>query len=102
LLTWCVRDGPRRSHRLRYVLRNRSTSDTYLVILITIHHKDNVNEDGTLKDTPPPTPGSSSSGTDDESDDSHDEQAALEEARKHLGPTHAERAKVETSIDDVD
>ncbi|KAL2151199.1 hypothetical protein VTH82DRAFT_6297 [Thermothelomyces myriococcoides] len=34
---------------LRYVLRNRSTNQIYLVVLFTLHHVDDVNEDGTLK-----------------------------------------------------
>ncbi|KAI1264851.1 hypothetical protein F5Y18DRAFT_388622 [Xylariaceae sp. FL1019] len=39
----------KRSHTLRYVLRNRSTNDTYLVILFTLYLKEDVNEDGSLK-----------------------------------------------------
>ncbi|CAJ2499764.1 Uu.00g026170.m01.CDS01 [Anthostomella pinea] len=34
---------------LRYVLRNRSTNETYLVILFTLYLKEDVNEDGSLK-----------------------------------------------------
>ncbi|KAF4594444.1 UPF0590 protein [Ophiocordyceps camponoti-floridani] len=34
---------------LRYVLRNKSTGDAYLVILFTLHLKTDVNDDGTLK-----------------------------------------------------
>ncbi|XXH02918.1 hypothetical protein Hte_009308 [Hypoxylon texense] len=34
---------------LRYVLRNRATDETYLVIVFTLHLKEDVNEDGTLK-----------------------------------------------------
>lgn len=34
---------------LRYVLRNRATDDTYLVIVFTLHLKEDVNEDGSLK-----------------------------------------------------
>ncbi|KXJ86891.1 hypothetical protein Micbo1qcDRAFT_107946, partial [Microdochium bolleyi] len=40
---------PKRSHTLRYVLRNRSSGDTYLVILFTLYLKEDVEEDGTLK-----------------------------------------------------
>ncbi|KAI0198567.1 hypothetical protein F4808DRAFT_256642 [Astrocystis sublimbata] len=40
---------PKRSHTLRYVLRNRTTADTYLVILFTLYLKEDVNEDGSLK-----------------------------------------------------
>ncbi|KAK7753014.1 hypothetical protein SLS62_004963 [Diatrype stigma] len=39
----------KRSHTLRYVLRNRTTGDTYLVILFTLHLREDVNEDGSLK-----------------------------------------------------
>ncbi|KHN95449.1 uncharacterized protein MAM_06726 [Metarhizium album ARSEF 1941] len=35
---------------LRYVLRNKQTGETYLVVVFTIHLKDDVNEDGTLKE----------------------------------------------------
>ncbi|KAI1371829.1 DUF1769-domain-containing protein [Hypoxylon crocopeplum] len=34
---------------LRYVLRNRSTDETYLVIVFTLYLKEDVNEDGSLK-----------------------------------------------------
>ncbi|KAM7191713.1 Protein of unknown function (DUF1769) domain containing protein [Naviculisporaceae sp. PSN 640] len=34
---------------LRYVLRNRSTGQVYLVVLFTLHLKEDVNEDGSLK-----------------------------------------------------
>ncbi|OHF04680.1 hypothetical protein CORC01_00151 [Colletotrichum orchidophilum] len=84
---------------LRYVLRNKTTGDVYLVVLFTIHLKSDVNEDGTLKagaegikagDLPPPT-------KDDV--ESHDEAKALEEARKKMGPAAHE---AETNADDVD
>ncbi|OTB02969.1 hypothetical protein M426DRAFT_322203 [Hypoxylon sp. CI-4A] len=34
---------------LRYVLRNRSTDETYLVVVFTLYRKEDVNEDGSLK-----------------------------------------------------
>ncbi|KAK0649022.1 hypothetical protein B0T16DRAFT_409298 [Cercophora newfieldiana] len=40
---------PKRSHQLRYVLRNRATGQPYLVVLFTLYLKEDVNEDGTLK-----------------------------------------------------
>ncbi|KAI1432766.1 hypothetical protein GGR50DRAFT_672469 [Xylaria sp. CBS 124048] len=47
-----LRHQPRkRSHTLRYVLRNRTTGHTYLVILFTLYLKEDVNEDGSLKPT---------------------------------------------------
>jgi hypothetical protein len=39
----------KRSHQLRYVLRNRSTGQVYLVVVFTLHLAEDVNEDGTLK-----------------------------------------------------
>lgn len=39
----------KRSHTLRYVLRNRATDDTYLVILFTLHLREDVDEHGELK-----------------------------------------------------
>ncbi|KAI0410125.1 hypothetical protein F4802DRAFT_15538 [Xylaria palmicola] len=44
-----LRAHHKRSHTLRYVLRNRATGDTYLVILFSLYLKDDVNEDGSLK-----------------------------------------------------
>lgn len=34
---------------LRYVLRNRSTGEVYLVVLFTLHLAEDINDDGTLK-----------------------------------------------------
>ncbi|KAJ8119758.1 hypothetical protein ONZ43_g3365 [Nemania bipapillata] len=34
---------------LRYVLRNRTTGETYLVIVFSLYLKEDVNEDGSLK-----------------------------------------------------
>jgi len=39
----------KRSHQLRYVLRNRATGQVYLVLLFTLHLAEDINEDGTLK-----------------------------------------------------
>lgn len=39
----------KRSHAYRYVLRNRATGDAYLVIVFSLHLKEDVNEDGSLK-----------------------------------------------------
>ncbi|KAL2255748.1 hypothetical protein VTK26DRAFT_2779 [Humicola hyalothermophila] len=44
-----LRSQRKRSHKLRYVLRNRSTGQVYLVVLFTLHIAEDVNEDGTLK-----------------------------------------------------
>ncbi|KAI2630200.1 DUF1769-domain-containing protein [Hypomontagnella submonticulosa] len=44
-----LRSRPKRSHTLRYVLRNRSTNTAYVVIMFTLYLKEDVNEDGSLK-----------------------------------------------------
>ncbi|KAI1474262.1 DUF1769-domain-containing protein [Daldinia eschscholtzii] len=44
-----LRAKPKRSHTLRYTLRNRSTGKTYLVVCFTLYRKEDVNEDGSLK-----------------------------------------------------
>jgi hypothetical protein len=43
------RSRRKRSHTLRYVLRNRATNDTYLVILFSLYLREDINEDGSLK-----------------------------------------------------
>ncbi|KAI3340764.1 hypothetical protein F4824DRAFT_400191 [Ustulina deusta] len=44
-----LRSHTKRSHTLRYVLRNRATGDAYLVILFSLYLKEDVDEDGSLK-----------------------------------------------------
>ncbi|KAI1771212.1 DUF1769-domain-containing protein [Hypoxylon cercidicola] len=44
-----LRSKPKRSHTLRYVLRNRATDETYLVVSFMLYLKEDVNEDGSLK-----------------------------------------------------
>ncbi|KAI2638447.1 hypothetical protein GGS21DRAFT_440247 [Xylaria nigripes] len=44
-----LREPRKRSHALRYVLRNRATGDTYLVVLFTLYLNEDVNKDGSLK-----------------------------------------------------
>lgn len=73
---------------VRYVLRNRSTSETYLVVLFTLYLKEDINEDGSLK---PAALASHLPETEDNGDVKAREtarepvdQVALEEARKKL------------------
>lgn len=70
------------------------------MVVFTLFLKDDVNEDGTLKE------GANSFATSvdahkdsDDGHDHHDETKALQEARDKLGPTHEES---QTSPDDVD
>ncbi|KAI1809189.1 hypothetical protein GGS20DRAFT_580909 [Poronia punctata] len=44
-----LRPNRKRSHALRYVLRNRTTEDVYLVVVFSLYKREDVNEDGTLK-----------------------------------------------------
>lgn len=99
----CSRTEPKRSHQLRYVLRNKETDEVYLVLFFTIYLKDDVNEDGTIKEGADRRAAQVASGheaSDDKPDDDHDEEKALKEAKEKLGPTHGE--ETETSADDVD
>lgn len=90
---------------LRYVLRNKTTGDVYLVVVFSLFLREDLNEDGTLKEgAQQHTAGGDATdkkrtGDDDDDDDepSHDEEVALKQAREKLGvPLH------ETSADDVD
>ncbi|KAI1502538.1 hypothetical protein F5X99DRAFT_379033 [Biscogniauxia marginata] len=106
-----LRTKPKRSHTLRYVLRNRATNDTYLVILFTLYLKDDVNEDGSLKPaaleaTKEDKEMAKESGKLAEGEKRKDED--YEEARKHFeqmgigkeGPAQTQDGK--TGDDDVD
>ncbi|GKT41403.1 UPF0591 membrane protein [Colletotrichum spaethianum] len=92
-------EGPKRSHQLRYVLRNKATGDVYLVVLFTLYLKDDVNEDGTLKAGADSSKSGGQPLPSNDDHESHDEAKALEEARKKMGPASHE---TETSADDVD
>lgn len=79
----------KRSHQLRYVLRNRSTGQIYLTILFTLYLKEDVNEDGTLK----PEASRAYTTAEDQAviankenanEPDFDGEAALEQARRHL------------------
>lgn len=77
----------KRSHTLRYVLRNRATSDVLLVVVFTLYLKEDVNEDGTLKPAALQKPVPPSGATDPagrKSEDDFDHDKAVEEARRKL------------------
>lgn len=95
------RPGPKRSHQLRYVLRNKETEEPYLVILFSLYHKDYVNEDGSLKE------GAHDSlnlpdKVDIQHDDEFDGEGAPKEATERLGPKIDEKGNGQTSADDID
>ena len=103
----------KRSHQLRYVLRNRTTKDVYLVVLFTLYLKEDVNEDGSLKpealkaytsgktfqDKSKQDP--SAEGGHAKTDEHFDEEKVLEEARRSLSNVNVAGTE-ETSADDVD
>ncbi|ROV91511.1 hypothetical protein VMCG_09433 [Cytospora schulzeri] len=79
---------------LRYVLRNRTTKQVYLVVLFTLYLREDVNEDGTLKPeaaraytTHAPAAiedQAAIANEEDAKEPDFDGEAALEKARKHL------------------
>ncbi|CAG1991822.1 unnamed protein product [Fusarium graminearum] len=96
-----LRPGPKRSHQLRYVLRNKETEEPYLVILFSLYHKDYVNEDGSLKEG-----AHDSLNLPDKVDIQHDDEfggeGAPKEATEQLGPKIDEKGNGQTSADDID
>ncbi|KAJ3532244.1 hypothetical protein NM208_g8529 [Fusarium decemcellulare] len=97
-----LRSGPRRSHQLRYVLRNKETAETYLVILFTLYHKDYVNEDGSLKDGAKESLLELPQSSVPEEDGAFDGDEAIQTASEKLGPKYGEDGYEKTSADDVD
>lgn len=104
--------NPKRSHTLRYVLRNRASNQVYLVILFTLHLKEDVNGDGSLKPGAIEAAAKASGGlakvlegqaTNDSDEESFDEEKAIEEARRTLsGVGVGEDQDFKVSEDDVD
>jgi hypothetical protein len=96
----------RRSHTLRYVLRNKATGQVYLVILFTLYRKEDVDEDGFVKphalEAAQKASGHVSNDGADSAKESFDEEKALEEARRKLSGVGVGDEGVETSADDVD
>ena len=100
----------KRSHQLRYVLRNRSTSDIYLVVLFTLYLREDVNEDGSLKPAALEATAKKSGGLAPgeplepiaaETEEPFDEAKVLAEARRRLSGVDLED-EVQTTSDDVD
>ncbi|CAN8101279.1 unnamed protein product [Discula destructiva] len=102
---------------LRYVLRNKSTKQIYLVILFTLYLKEDVNEDGTLKPealrahtthSPAATHSEEVAAEANEADaeePNFDGEAALEAARRHLSDVDLSAQTQDaatTADDDVD
>ncbi|TQS32579.1 hypothetical protein Golomagni_07101, partial [Golovinomyces magnicellulatus] len=79
---------------LRYVLRNKTSGDVYLVVVFTLFLKEDVNEDGSIKDG---VDGKFIGEAHAEDEHDHDADAALKAAREQFGEPHSE-----TTADDVD
>ncbi|TPX15297.1 uncharacterized protein E0L32_004574 [Thyridium curvatum] len=108
-----LRSPKRRSHVLRYVLRNRSTAETYLVVTFTLYRREDVEEDGTVKQAAldgnpllPPADESAAAAEKEggggkeaaKEEEKFDEAEVLEEARRRLSNVGVE----DTADDDVD
>ncbi|EAQ83421.1 hypothetical protein CHGG_09825 [Chaetomium globosum CBS 148.51] len=108
-----LRHHRKRSHQLRYVLRNRSTGQVYLVVLFTLHLAEDVNEDGTLKPAAleamkrgqgqkqQPFLGPESDLELEPDEEDFNEEEALSEARRKLSGVDLE-GESGTKADDVD
>jgi hypothetical protein len=106
-LRFQCRSNPKRSHRLRYVLRNKTTGDTYLVVLFTLYLKEDVNEDGSLKPAALAShkPEGEDVGETSNAANEKEDPKALEEARQKLEGLEvgADGAKsTQNGADDID
>lgn len=94
----------KRSHQLRYVLRNKSTKQVYLVVLFTLYLKEDVNEDGSLKSEAARAYTAKDkdaiSNEEDGLEPDFDGERALEEARRHLSDVNLPQKVEETVADD--
>ncbi|KAL2202958.1 DUF1769-domain-containing protein [Sarocladium strictum] len=93
-----LRPDDKRSHELRYVLRHRKTGQVYLVVLFSLYLREDINEDGSVKEGAAER-AAASVGHGPKQDESHDEEGSLKEAREKLGEPHGNS---ETNEDDVD
>jgi hypothetical protein len=91
----------KRSHTLRYVLKNRKTGTVYLVVLFTLYLKEDVNEDGSIKEGV--VGGKPHIGTAKgvEAHDDYEKRGEHENGHADAG-TAVQKGVVETSEDDVD
>ncbi|KAH7324369.1 hypothetical protein B0I35DRAFT_424006 [Stachybotrys elegans] len=96
----------KRSHQLRYVLRNKTTEEVYLVVNFTLYLREDVNEDGSLKAGADERATAQAQALGEEKTEKKaagagqvDEEEALRVAREKMGPKHGEE---ETKADDVD
>lgn len=95
----------KRSHTLRYVLKNRVDGTVYLVVLFTLYRKKDINEDGTIKEgvhldeeRPLEEEEVDENGTDTDGEEQYEsaEEGGQEEGKEEKGGFR------ETSANDVD
>lgn len=87
------------------MLRNKSTNDTYLVVLINLYLKEDVNEDGSLKPAAIESHKKEKREAGGISEHAHEKEdpKVMEEARKKFeGLDVGEKKGEETNEDDVD
>ncbi|KAK0385115.1 hypothetical protein NLU13_7593 [Sarocladium strictum] len=93
-----LRPDARRSHELRYVLRNKKTGQIYLVVLFSLYLKEDINEDGSVKEGAEHR-AAASAEQGPKHEETHNEEEALKQARDKLG---APQGGADTNEDDVD
>ncbi|RFU27126.1 hypothetical protein B7463_g9210, partial [Scytalidium lignicola] len=101
-----LRKEQKRSHALRYVLKNKATDEVLLVVLFTLYLKEDIDEEGNVKEGV--VGGKQFNGTakgfesSDEEDD--DEEEVFEDARDDEDDKRRDTVPngVETSLDDID
>jgi hypothetical protein len=100
----CSRKEQKRSHTLRYVLKNRKTDTVYLVILFTLYLKEDVNEDGTIKEgvVGGKLHAGIAPGIEDHGDHEHQHENGHAANGHAEAGSAAQKFAVETSADDVD
>ena len=103
----------KRSHMLRYVLKNRKTGTVYMVVCFTLFLKEDVNEDGSLKEGVDPYKGkpprdlekkANEDVDDDEDEDSdNDDFESAKGGSVKAGETNGAKKEDDgTNADDVD
>jgi hypothetical protein len=95
----------KRSHTLRYVLKNRKTDTVYLVVLFTLYLKEDVNEDGSIKEGVvggKPHVGTAKGVEAHDDYEKHGEHENVHENGYADAGTAVQKGVVETSEDDVD
>ncbi|KFY42522.1 hypothetical protein V495_04468 [Pseudogymnoascus sp. VKM F-4514 (FW-929)] len=96
----------KRSHSLRYVLKNRVTGVVYLVVVFSLYLKEDINEDGTIKEGVDLNKGKQvtvgEDGTEESASSSSSEEEAKPAAKNGVKVDDKKEEYGETNPDDVD